>query len=204
VRSAAARGRVIFLNGTSSSGKTTLAKAIQDESAVPFVHWGIDTLFRMVPPNWGGGRDGPLSRDGFWYDRTGSDEEGHPLVVIRYGPVGRRMLRSGCAAAAAFAHEGDNLVVDEMLLAPDLLAVWMRALAGLDVLLVGVTCPLAVAERREVARGNQRGLARGHLRTVHDHGAAYDMTVDTSAGTPTELAKAVLLRHQSAKDRNEK
>ncbi|MFB8277138.1 phosphotransferase-like protein [Nocardia colli] len=51
--------RVIFLNGTSSSGKTTLARSIQDESDVPFVYWGIDTLFDLVPPNWGGG---PLAR----------------------------------------------------------------------------------------------------------------------------------------------
>ncbi|WP_255220971.1 chloramphenicol phosphotransferase CPT family protein [Nocardia cyriacigeorgica] len=56
--------RVILLNGTSSAGKTTVARAIQDESGVPFVYWGIDTLFGLVPPNWGGGRDGPLSRDG--------------------------------------------------------------------------------------------------------------------------------------------
>ncbi|MEU3014629.1 phosphotransferase-like protein [Nocardia asteroides] len=54
--------RVIFLNGTSSAGKTTLARAIQDESEVPFVYWGIDTLFGLVPPKWGGGVDGPLSR----------------------------------------------------------------------------------------------------------------------------------------------
>ncbi|MEU9890644.1 hypothetical protein [Sphaerisporangium sp. NPDC051011] len=79
---AAHAGRVIFLNGTSSSGKTTLARAIQDESDTPIVYWGIDTLFHLVPPNWGGGRDGPLSRDGFWYDRT-AHEDGHPLVVIR-------------------------------------------------------------------------------------------------------------------------
>ncbi|WP_433436962.1 chloramphenicol phosphotransferase CPT family protein [Nonomuraea sp. CA-141351] len=189
-------GRVIFLNGTSSSGKTTLAQAIQDESDAPFLYWGIDTLFSLVPPNWGGGRDGPLSRVGFWYDRTARDEDGHPLLTVRYGPVGRRMLHSACTAAAAFAHGGDNLVIDEMLLTPDLLSVWMDALAGLDVLLVGVMCPLAVAEEREVARGNEPGLARGHLRTVHDHGVAYDMTVDTSTGTPAELAKAVLRRHQ--------
>ncbi len=192
MRSAELPGRVIFLNGTSSSGKTTLARAIQDESDIPFVYWGIDTLFALVPPNWGGGRDGPLSRDGFWYDRTGVDADGHPQVVIRYGRVGHRMLRSAGAAAAAFAHGGDNVVIDEMLLTPDLLSMWMSALAGLDVLLVGVTCPLAVAEERELARGNKPGLARGHLRTVHDHGVAYDMTVDTTAGTPAELARAVL------------
>lgn len=87
--------RVILLNGISSAGKTTLARAIQDESDVPFVYWGIDTLFGLIPPNWGGGRDGPLSRDGFWYDRTGHDTDGHPVLVVRYGEVGYRMLRSG-------------------------------------------------------------------------------------------------------------
>ncbi|WP_225728689.1 MULTISPECIES: chloramphenicol phosphotransferase CPT family protein [unclassified Nocardia] len=184
--------RVIFLNGTSSAGKTTLAKAIQDESDVPFVYWGIDTLFGLVPPNWGGGRDGPLSRDGFWYDRTGRDADGHPLVVIRYGPAGRRMLRSACTAAAEFVRGGDHLVIDEMLLTPDLLSIWMDALTGLDVQLVAVTCPLAIAEKRELARGNEIGLARGHLRTVHDHGYTYDTIVDTTTGTPVELARAVL------------
>jgi chloramphenicol 3-O phosphotransferase len=187
MRDAEPPGRVIFLNGTSSAGKTTLARAIQDESDSPFVHWGVDTLFGLVPANWGGGRDGPLSRDGFWYDRT--DPE---AVVVRYGRVGLRMLRSACVAAAAFARGGDNVVIDEMLLSPTLFPLWTTALAGLNVLLVGVTCPLAVAEERELARGGVVGLARGHLRTVHDHGAAYDMTVDTTTGTPAELAGAVL------------
>jgi chloramphenicol 3-O phosphotransferase len=187
-------GRVILLNGTSSSGKTTLARAIQDESDTPFVYWGIDTLFGLVPPNWGGGRDGPLSRDGFWYDRTGRDESGHPTVVIRYGHVGRRMLHSACAAAAAFAHGGDDLVIDEMLLTPDLLPIWTEALAGLDIQLVSVTCPLAVAEQREKARRHPNGLARGHFDAVHNHGYPYDTIIDTTTGTPAALARTVLQR----------
>lgn len=184
--------RVILLNGTSSAGKTTLARAIQDESETPFVYWGIDTLLNLVPPNWGG--HGPHTRAGFWYDRTGGDADGHPSVVIRYGDVGRRMLRSAQTAAAAFAHGGDDLVIDEMLLTPDLLPTWMDALAGLDVLLVCVTCPLAVAEQRERGRRQTTGLARGHYRMVHDHATTYDMTVDSTTGTPAELARAVLHR----------
>ncbi|OQS13363.1 chloramphenicol phosphotransferase [Nocardia donostiensis] len=189
--------RVIFLNGTSSSGKTTLARAIQDESDTPFLYWGIDTLFSLVPPNWGGGRNGPLSRDGFWYDRTGRDADGQPIVVIRYGRIGRRMLHSACAAAAQLAHGGDHLVIDEMLLTPDLLPIWIDALTGLDVQLVRVTCPLAVAEQRELARGHPIGLARGHSRTVHEHGYTYDTSVDTTTATPAELARAVLRRQQT-------
>jgi chloramphenicol 3-O phosphotransferase len=57
-------------------------------------------------------------------------------------------------------------VIDELLLTPDLLPRWMDPI----------------------------GLARGHYRMVHDHGTAYDMTVDTTTGTPTELAKAILRR----------
>lgn len=144
-----------------------MARGIQDESDVPFVYWGIDTLFDLVPPNWGGGRDGPLSRAGFWYDRTGRDVDGHPLLAVRYGEVGHRMLRSACTAAAAFAHGGDHPVIDEMLLTPDLLPIWLTALAGLDVQLVAVTCPLHVAEQREPARGNEPALARGHFHSVH-------------------------------------
>nr|WP_281048019.1 hypothetical protein [Streptosporangium roseum] len=54
-----------------------------------------------------------------------------------------------------------------------------------------------MAEEGEVARGNESGLARGHLRTVHEHGFAYDMTVGTSTETPADLAKAVLRRPQN-------
>jgi chloramphenicol 3-O phosphotransferase len=94
----------------------------------------------------------------------------------------------------------DNVVIDEMLLTPDLLPIWMKALAGLDVLLVGVMCPLAIAEQREIGRRNPPGLARGHFQTVHGHGVAYDMTIDTSTGTPSDLGKAILLR-QSGRPR---
>jgi chloramphenicol 3-O phosphotransferase len=181
-------GRVIFLNGTSSAGKTTLARAIQDESPTPFVYWGLDTLFGMVPPKWGGGRDGPLSREGFWYDRSGD------AVVIRYGQVGRRLLRSACVAAAGFARRGDDLVIDEMLLSPDIMTDWKFALGGLRVLLVRVTCPLDVAEERERDRRHPIGLARGHFRTVHQHEEPYDMTLDTTTDTPAALARAVLPR----------
>lgn len=158
-----------------------MARGIQDESDVPFVYWGIDTLFDLVPPNWGGGRDGPLSRAGFWYDRTGHDVDGHPLLAVRYGEVGHRMLRSACTAAAAFAHGGDHPVIDEMLLTPDLLPIWLTALAGLDVQLVAVTCPLHVAEQREPARGNEPALARGHFHSVHAHYSATSRAPDSKS-----------------------
>ncbi|NKY35338.1 hypothetical protein HGA13_20025 [Nocardia speluncae] len=86
------RRRVILLTGTSSSGKTTLARAIQDESDTPFVYWGIDTLFGLVPPIWGGGSYSPLSRrghfhtvhdPGYTYDMTIDTTTGTPATLAR-------------------------------------------------------------------------------------------------------------------------
>lgn len=74
---------------------------------------------------------------------------------------------------------------------------WLDALSGLEVQLVRVTCPPAVADRRELARGHPAGLARGHLPTVHAHGHPYDTVVDTTTGTPAELARAVLRRERT-------
>jgi len=192
------RGQVIFLNGTSSAGKTTLAHAIQEASQQPYLLAGIDSFFAMVPEKWGGGRAGPLSRDGFYYDESEPDHDGSPLTVIRYGDTGRRMLRAMHASIAALTVAGNNLIIDEMLLAPELLTDWLDALTGLDVLFVGVHCPLAVLENRERERGrrSRAGLARGHLRAAHDHGH-YDLEVDTSAAQAAELAKAVLTHRET-------
>ena len=42
-------GQVILLNGTSSSGKTTLAKALQDKLAEPFMYVSLDGFFHLYP-----------------------------------------------------------------------------------------------------------------------------------------------------------
>jgi chloramphenicol 3-O phosphotransferase len=69
------------------------------------------------------------------------------------------------------------------------------------VVFVRVTCPLAVAEERERGRRNENGLARGHLATVHAHDVPYDVAVDTTTGTPHELARSVLGQHHAGRRR---
>ncbi|MFB7214677.1 hypothetical protein [Streptomyces sp. NPDC056255] len=146
----------------------------------------------MVPEKWAGARGGHLSFEGFRYDRSERDEDGRQLISIRYGDVGRRMLAAACASVAELALKGCNVVVDEMLLDPDLLEDWLQALSGVEVYLVGVYCPVDVLQKRETARGNPAGLARGHLRTVHAHEARYDLKVDTSKVPGQELTRTAL------------
>ncbi len=56
--------QIIYINGPSSSGKTTLAKALQQEFDQPFLHIGIDRVIGMMPEklnNWEGGPSSPAS-----------------------------------------------------------------------------------------------------------------------------------------------
>jgi chloramphenicol 3-O-phosphotransferase len=50
--------QIIYSNGPSSVGKTTLAKALQQKLGQPFLHIGIDKVIEMMPDklnNWEGG-----------------------------------------------------------------------------------------------------------------------------------------------------
>ena len=46
------KGKIIYLEGTSSSGKTTLAKTIQERSSQPFIRLAGDTFWEVAPSNY--------------------------------------------------------------------------------------------------------------------------------------------------------
>jgi chloramphenicol 3-O phosphotransferase len=45
-------GRIILLNGTSSSGKSSVARALQEVLSEPYLHLGIDTFIAMLPSRY--------------------------------------------------------------------------------------------------------------------------------------------------------
>jgi len=165
------------LNGTSSSGKSSLAKALQDLMEAPYLHVCVDTFEEMVPSR-------PEVPDG-------SAEH----------PVFNRMLSGFHHSIAALARCGNNLIVDHVLIQETESANWvtecLSLIAEFEVSLIGVHCPLDELERREEARGDRPdGLARWQFPRMHGR-VAYDLEVDTSQGTPSECAKQIgdALRH---------
>ena len=46
------KGKIIFLNGVSSSGKTTLAKSLQERLTEPFFWLASDTFIGMLPEKY--------------------------------------------------------------------------------------------------------------------------------------------------------
>ncbi len=174
--------RIILLNGVGSVGKSSIAKALQTITQEPFLHVAMDAFLEMMPERlWG-------HKDGIVFETI--QEGGKPSVVIRSGPVAERLLRGMRHAIAAMAREGNNLIVDDVLLGGDN-AAYEAVLAGLDVARVGVFAPLEILEAREAARGDRMiGLARWQYDRVHKD-MIYDLEIDSSHRTAMECAELI-------------
>jgi chloramphenicol 3-O phosphotransferase len=147
----------------------------------------MDTFMEMLPEAY------QQHPDGFGYETV--HEDGKPLVVITTGPVGEQALRGMRHAIAAMAAQGNNLVVDDVLLGQEK-AEYAELLSGFEVFLVGVFAPLDVLEARELERGDRLiGLARWQYDRVHE-GMTYDLEVDTSIATPMECANLIKQKFQ--------
>lgn len=178
-----ARGRVVILNGVGSVGKGSIARALQAITARPFLHVQMDAFLAMLPAPYQDSHP-----DGLVFETV--IEDGHPAVAIHVGPVAARAFQGMRRAVAALAAEGNDLIVDEVMEAPEA-ADYRALLAGFDVAWVGVHAPLAVIEAREAARGDRMiGLARRQFDRVH-RGVEYDLDVDTSRASPEACARAI-------------
>ncbi|MEV6205737.1 AAA family ATPase [Kitasatospora sp. NPDC051914] len=161
-----APGRIVFLNGTSSSGKSSIAREllhILDDGL--FFHMAVDDFNAM------------RSRR-----ELGAEELDAALRRTRMG-----FHRS----IAAMAEAGNDIVVDHVLSEPWRLLDCLAVLRPEDVLFVGVHCPLDELTRRELARGDRPpGLAAHQYDLVHSHGD-YDLECDTSSAGARECAQQI-------------
>lgn len=182
-------GQIIYLNGTSSAGKTTLAKALQNHFKEPYLLVGIDVLIEMMPAkinNWQGGH----AELGFSWKQS-KDEEGHQLKILQMGPFAAKMPNGLRAIAKALADCGFNLIIDDVASDANAAKEWHEALKGQKVLWVGLTAPLEVIEKREKERGDrQLGQARAVYNEVHN-GFKYDLYYDTSTKSMPEMVQAI-------------
>jgi chloramphenicol 3-O phosphotransferase len=97
--------------------------------------------------------------------------------------VAARALRGMRRAVAALAAEGNNLIVDDVMLAEEM-EEYRSLLAGFQISFVGIFAPLAVIEERErLRRDRMIGLARWQFDRVH-RGRTYDLEIDAASATP--------------------
>ena len=175
--------RVIILNGVGSVGKSATARALQAIAAAPFLHVAMDAFFDMVPKHLIGHPDGVVFETGV--------EDDTPCVALRSGEVMDRAMRGMRHAIAAMAGQGNNLIVDDVMLGGGEAHDYRALLAAFDVRFVGLFAPLDVLEARERARGDRLiGLARWQIERVHV-GVTYDLEIDTTAHSPQACAQKI-------------
>jgi chloramphenicol 3-O phosphotransferase len=202
-----AHGSVVLINGTSSAGKSSMARELQALLDDTYLRLGLDDFIHNLPsrsfvlsngvepalaeyflvvfPDASPGAVIPGENDPAAIERMGV------LSDVRIGPSGLRFLEGMYRAVAALAEAGTNVIFDDVIHDPRVLRAAVDALAHLDVLFVGLRLPLAVAEQRERARGDRGpgGAAAFHER-VHAHGL-YDLELDTSVFSVRECAMQV-------------
>ncbi len=163
-------GVIIFLNGTSSSGKTTIANTLTTKLP-DFERMAIDDYW---------GQDHDLAHYIEEKDFQGTLKAAADAVY--------RFHRSIACRAIA----GQNVIVDHVLENHD----WAEHAAGCflpphRVLVVGVYCPLDVAIARENGRTDRiSGTAQYQFPIIHTN-KSYDLTVDTSVLSPEQCADQI-------------
>jgi chloramphenicol 3-O phosphotransferase len=171
-------GKIIILNGTSSSGKTSIVKVLQTALDEPYLDAGLDRFLWMLPKHY---LERPL-----WDDVLG--------MASQAGTIGHQLVAGMHRSILALSRSGMNVIADHVLVEPSWLDECIQLFGGSPAYLVGVRCPLEVLEEREASRKDRTlGQAREQFGLVHKHGL-YDVEVDTSLSKPEECAQQIMQR----------
>ncbi len=176
-------GKIIVLNGTSSSGKSTTAKALQNLLDEPYLHIGIDTFIFALPKRY---LNQPLWSEVF--DYTLKDGR---IEAITAGLRGHQLFSAMHHSLRTLALLGQNIVVDHVLLEPAWVDECAALFDSLDAWSIGIKCRLDVLEQREKDRKDRTlGAAQAQFNVVHAY-CRYDFEVDTSLATAAECAQQI-------------
>lgn len=176
-------GRIVILNGVPRSGKSSIAAALQARG--PWINLGVDAQNRTLPPTL---------LPGIGLRPGGERPELEPMLP--------GLFLALYDSIAAHARQGFDVVADvghhDHYARPlGMLPECARRMAGLDVMFVGVRCPLDVIMARRnadpvgyvggagVPEPVQRWQDAVHVPDI------YDLEVDTAVMTPEACAEAI-------------
>ena len=163
------KGRIIFLNGITSSGKTSIVDALQ-EYEEPFFYVVANDLFEQMV----GER---FLRQDYW------KHLGEVIIMMYH-------------TAKLFSDMGKNVLIDGILVERDEVRPHYRQL--MDILkdnpldVVEVYCPLEICRERNIARGDRYETQSEEQAALMAKGIRYTMRVDTSQNTPEECAAQIV------------
>ncbi|MBT6336160.1 AAA family ATPase [Candidatus Woesearchaeota archaeon] len=170
-------GKIVFLNGTSSSGKSTLAKELEERLDGEYTRVSLDGFSKQV---WEDHmfRRAKKKKDKIFEGRTQNQARDH-IAPLFHDDVAKRALA------------GENLIVDHLFQEPEWFKDWTEKFADYDVTMVGLHCPLDVLKQMEIDRRDRMiGTAEYQFDKVHVN-QQYDFEVDTSQLSSQDIAVLV-------------
>ena len=161
-------GHIVCLNGVTSSGKTSIAKEIQNISDQNYYYISLDMFEQMANLKY---------RIKAYY------MEMNDCVSVMYENV------------SSFAKLGKNVILDTVLLdipeQPQVYERLIKACEGIQIFNIHVVCPIDECEKRTIARGDRRlGLSEWHSERMAE--IPYFFTVNTMNKSSAKCASEIL------------
>ena len=163
------QGRIIFLNGVTSSGKTSIVEALQERDDVFFYVVANDLFQEMVGDKF-------LSED-YWKYLS-------EVIIMMYH------------TAKLYSDMGKNVLIDGILVERDEIKPHYQQLMEilkenpLDI--VEVYCPLDICRERNIARGDRYETQSDEQHELMAQNIKYSFRVDTSVNSPEECAEMIV------------
>lgn len=151
-------GKIIFLNGATSSGKTTIAKLLQSKIGEPFWHISIDHLRESSILPIKRFNSGEFN----WHENRENFFRGFHLSL------------------RAYVEGGNNLIVEHIIETKEWKDFLVELFQDIDLFFIGIHCPLEELKRREAERGDRpAGGAQKDFETIHVFNR-YDLELDAT------------------------
>ena len=165
------KGKIVCLNGVSSSGKSTLTKSLQENLKEPY-YWMSEDMFVFILPD----KFNPFKND------TVENERVHEKALFNYYHT-----------IKLYSDRGSNVIIDTVLDDEEWVDFVLKILQDNPVLFVHVTCSKEELIKRELARGDREiGLAAKQLEYLSPKEQVYDITVDTHVNSIEECANKII------------
>ena len=186
---------ILFMIGTGSSGKTSIAKALQKQLDQPYLYAPTDTFVSMLPSSYIEAE--PQHKQGIYYVKDTSQPE--LRTYVKLGPVGEKLTTGIIRAIAGLASADLNIICEGVIWEKRIFAEAARGWKDFRVFFIHINPSLELIEARESQRkdwfgGEERikGLVLTSYETIQAFGNIYDLELDTTHMTPEQGAEQII------------
>ena len=163
------KGRIIFLNGVTSAGKTSIVESLQNQEDIFFYVVANDLFEEMIGENY--------LRKNYWKYLS-------EIIIMMYH------------TAKLFSDMGKNVLIDGILVEREEIKPHYHQL--LEILkdnpldIVEVYCPLDICRQRNIIRGDRYETQSQEQYALMAENIKYSTKVDTSIYSPDECAEKII------------